>query len=212
MLNKIINLLLNKILSPKIRYGKSLLIGNGTVFLNNFNIYNNKNNEVLIGENSIIGATIIFENKEGKVSIGDRVYIGDSKIICKNNITFENDILVAWGVTFYDHNSHSLNYLKRQKDIIQVLEDFRHHNGNYLMNKDWSDVDLKPILIKSNVWIGFDAVIMKGVTIGEGAIVAACSVVTKDVPSFAVVAGNPAKVIKYLDKNESKADYIDDDL
>jgi acetyltransferase-like isoleucine patch superfamily enzyme len=212
MLRKIINILLNKILRPKIRYGKSLLVGNGTVFLNNFNIYNNKNNEVLIGENSVIGATVIFEHENGKVSIGDRVYIGDSKIICKNKITFESDILVAWGVTFYDHNSHSLDYSKRQKDIIQVLEDFRHHNGNYSMNKDWNDVDFKPINIKSNVWIGFDAVIMKGVTIGEGAIVAACSVVTKDVPPFTVVAGNPAKVIKYLDKNESKEDSIKSDL
>ncbi len=57
----------------------------------------------------------------------------------------------------------------------------------------------KPVHIKKNVWIGANVTILPGVTIGENAIVGACSVVTKDVPDNAVVVGNPAKVIKYMD-------------
>ena len=53
-----------------------------------------------------------------------------------------------------------------------------------------------PMIIKDNVWIGMSAIILKGVTIGEGAIVAAGAVVTRDVPAHAIVAGVPAKVIK----------------
>ena len=53
-----------------------------------------------------------------------------------------------------------------------------------------------PIVIKNNVWIGMAAIILKGVTIGEGAIVAAGAVVTRDVPAHTIVAGVPAKVIK----------------
>ena len=53
-----------------------------------------------------------------------------------------------------------------------------------------------PIIIKDNVWIGMSAIILKGVTVGEGAIVAAGSVVTKDVPPHTIVAGVPARVIK----------------
>ena len=53
-----------------------------------------------------------------------------------------------------------------------------------------------PVIIKDNAWIGMSAIILKGVTVGEGAIVAAGSVVTKDVPPHTIVAGVPAKVIK----------------
>lgn len=55
----------------------------------------------------------------------------------------------------------------------------------------------KPIVIKNDVWIGAGAIILKGVTIHEGAIVGAGSLVTKDIPAFAIAVGNPAKVIKY---------------
>ena len=56
--------------------------------------------------------------------------------------------------------------------------------------------------IKKNVWIGVNVTILPGVTIGENAIVGACSVVTKDVPDNTVVVGNPARVIKYLDADK----------
>lgn len=54
-----------------------------------------------------------------------------------------------------------------------------------------------PIVIGNDVWIGMDSMILSGVTIGQGAVIAAGSVVTKDVPPYAIVGGNPAKVIKY---------------
>jgi serine acetyltransferase len=58
---------------------------------------------------------------------------------------------------------------------------------------------VKDVVIGENVWIGADVSIMPGVTIGEGAVVAACSCVTKDVPPMAVVGGNPMRIIKYRD-------------
>ena len=63
-----------------------------------------------------------------------------------------------------------------------------------------------PILIKKNAWVGAAATIMPGVTIGENAVVAAGAVVTKDIPAYAVVAGNPAHIIKYRFDKE----YIDE--
>lgn len=75
-------------------------------------------------------------------------------------------------------------------------------------NHDFYDrpvITCKPVHIKKNVWIGANATILPGVTIGENAIVGACSVVTKDVPDNALVVGNPARVIKYLDGEKFKS-------
>ena len=60
----------------------------------------------------------------------------------------------------------------------------------------------KPIHIGRNVWIGFDCVVLPGVTIGDGAIVGARSVVTEDVPPFTLVAGNPARMIRPIENDE----------
>ena len=72
------------------------------------------------------------------------------------------------------------------------------------VNHDYSDFDIvrgKTVTIKKGAWICSKATIVPGVTIGEGAVVAAGSVVTKDVPPFSVVGGNPAKLIKYREMN-----------
>ena len=66
----------------------------------------------------------------------------------------------------------------------------------FIENKNWSTVNSKPIKICSNAWIGMNCHILKGVTVGEGAIVGAGSVVTKDVAPWTIVAGNPANYIK----------------
>ena len=62
--------------------------------------------------------------------------------------------------------------------------------------------NVKDVSIGENVWIGADVSIMPGVTIGEGAVIAACTCVTKDVPPLAIVGGNPFKVIKYRDRDQ----------
>lgn len=201
MIKSILNYLLNRYISPKVRYKRFMTFGDRTIFLPSFKILNGSNNTVNIGEENILGCSILFEDRHSKVEIGNNVYIGNSTIICKSKISFGNNILVAWGVTFYDHNSHSLDYIKRQEDIRQVLKDYSNYNGNFLVNKDWNSVTTGEIVIKDNVWIGFNALILKGVTIGEGAVVAAGAVVSKDVPPFSVVAGNPAQVVKLIEPN-----------
>ena len=65
------------------------------------------------------------------------------------------------------------------------------------------ELELKPVVIKQNAWIGAKATILPGVTVGKNAVVAANAVVTKDVPANTVVAGNPAKIIKKLQNKRS---------
>lgn len=156
-----------------------------------------------VGNETILDCQITFESKEGKVIVGDKSFIGGSHLICRNKIVIEDNVFIAWGSTIYDHNSHSLDYRDREEDILQQLKDYR-LGQSFIANKNWEVVDSKPILIKSNAWIGMNCIILKGVTIGEGAIVGAGSVVTKDVPDWTVVGGNPAKVIKVLPENLRK--------
>lgn len=197
-MREILDYILNKVLGVKRRFKDKMIFGEGTNFLPQFSLKTNTDDKVVIGKDCLLGVSIVSEGNGVNFKFGDRVYIGKSQIICKTGIEFESNILVAWGVTFYDHDSHSLDYTLRREDITQQLEDFKNNNGNYVKTKDWSIVNTKPIKVCKDSWIGMNAVILKGVTIGEGAVVAACSVVTKDVPPFTVVAGNPAKEVKKL--------------
>lgn len=163
-----------------------------------FDVGHEDRDYVTIGGKGIIRANFIFESRTGKVYIGNNVHIGGAAIICRSSITIEDDVTMAWGITLYDHDSHSIFWEHRQNDNVQCYKDYIGHDGNNVFNKDWRNVISKEIYICSKVWIGFDVTILKGVTVGEGAVIGAKSVVTKDVPAWSVVAGNPAKVIKYL--------------
>lgn len=143
---------------------------------------------IRIGSDSIIECRVMFDSTVGRVVIGDRCYIGNSLIISSKSIIIADDVIISWGVTIVDHNSHSLDWEMRRNDVLDWA------GGK----KNWGDVAVAPVTIGSKVWIGFGASILKGVNIGEGAIVGAGSVVTKDVAPYTVVAGNPARVVRRL--------------
>lgn len=139
-----------------------------------------------IGANSIFAGRLSFDREGASVIIGDRTYIGASHIVAAQRIEIGDDVLISWGCTLVDHHSHSLNFDERAADVTNWL----------VGKKDWTHVSSSPVQIDDKVWIGFNAAILPGVTIGEGAIIGACSVVTKDVEPWTVVAGNPARVIR----------------
>lgn len=106
-------------------------------------------------------------------------------------------------------------------DEIRIGHGCMFANGAYVTDSDWHgiydrvkrDPEVKPVILEDNVWVGDHATVLKGVTIGKNSIVAACAVVTKDVPPNVVVAGNPAKVVKELDANATfytRTEYFSD--
>jgi acetyltransferase-like isoleucine patch superfamily enzyme len=145
-----------------------------------------------IKKNSLVNCFITFEKSNAKIFIGEETFIGKSNLAVASSIVIGNNVLISSGVTITDHNSHSLIYSQRRDDVL----DWRNNK------KDWSNVVIKPVIISDKVWIGFNSIILKGVTIGEGAIVAAGSVVTKDVSAWTIVGGNPAKIIREIPENE----------
>lgn len=156
-----------------------------------------KDQRLSIGSDSIVSGNFIFENEHGTINVGDRTFIGGGKFICINSINIGDDVMISWGCTIMDNNAHALSSEKRKNDVLDWKRGLE--EGEIGKYKNWSHVDNAPINIRNNAWIGFNSIILKGVTIGTGAVVAAGSVVTKDVPDFGVVAGNPAKIIKQTD-------------
>jgi acetyltransferase-like isoleucine patch superfamily enzyme len=146
-----------------------------------------------IGKQSIVNCRIAFDSPEGRVNIGERCFIGASLFVCHTAITIENDAIISWGVTIVDHNSHSLYWDERSSDVL----DWHQHK------KSWDNVKIRPVHIEEKVWIGFGVTILKGVRIGAHSVVAAGSIVTKDVPPYSLVAGNPARIVRSL-KAESE--------
>lgn len=144
-----------------------------------------------VGQGSTVNCRISFDGQEGYVKIGDRCFIGASHIVCREKITLGDDVIISWGVTLVDHNSHALEWEHRRNDVENWARG----------EKNWHHVDVRPVVIHDKVWIGFGASILKGVVIGEGAVIGAGSVVTRDVPPYTVVAGNPARPIKRINEN-----------
>jgi acetyltransferase-like isoleucine patch superfamily enzyme len=149
--------------------------------------------KLTIGPDSIILGAVILEHSEANVTIGSRTYIGGGVINCAKEITIGDDVLIAWGCTIIDHNSHSLSWSNRSQDVRDVL----HEN-----EKNWSNIHRGAVNILDKAWIGFNVSILKNVTIGEGAVIGAGSVVTKDVPAWTVAVGNPAKIIRLIPESE----------
>jgi len=118
---------------------------------------------------------------DGKLSIGDNVGISCSAIICKHEIEIGDNVLIGGNTVIYDSDFHSLDLQER----LTIKED--------IINAKWGKVS-----IGNHVFIGAHTTILKGVTIGENAIIGACSVVTKNIPANEIWAGNPAKFFKKI--------------
>jgi acetyltransferase-like isoleucine patch superfamily enzyme len=151
-----------------------------------------KDCQLTLRRGSIFEGQISFERDNASVIIGKNTFIGASHLICSRSIDIGDDVLISWGCVIADHNSHSIRFSERKNDVLDWYDG----------TKNWTHVVDKPIQIKNKVWIGMNSIVLKGVTVGEGAIVGAGSVVTKDVLPWTIVAGNPAVLIRELKEDE----------
>lgn len=126
--------------------------------------------------NNIVFGSIPFMSGIHKISIGDNTYIGQNAFIRgEGSISIGSHCMIAANVSIYSYNHE--------------------YEGN---NIPFSNINtFKPVVIEDFVWIGRNVNIVPGVHIGKGAIIGMGSVVTQDVPSCAIVGGNPAKIIKF---------------
>jgi len=103
----------------------------------------NGEKRLFIGENSMVAGRFIFESSTGSVMIAPKSYIGGSVFISRSKIEIGSNVFIAWGCTIYDHDSHSLDYLERRKDIQRQIEDLK-ADRNFIMSKNW-EVDVQEL-------------------------------------------------------------------
>jgi acetyltransferase-like isoleucine patch superfamily enzyme len=147
--------------------------------------YINGKGRIVLGERVRLGGKIdiIFSNRlyEPELIVGDDTFIGHAcSINAARSVRIGRHCLIAGSVRLADFDGHPIDADRRRGKEPTPPEGIR------------------PIVIGDDVWIGSSALILKGVTVGDRSIVAAGAVVTRDVPSDVVVAGNPARVVKHL--------------
>lgn len=144
-------------------------------------------NDIRIGDYVDIYGDVNSQN-HGKVTIGNHTRIGrHASIQCCESITVGSHVAIAREAIITDNSTHPSSALFRRVKSMMPPDSTVHF---------WRFSAHKPVVIKDNAWIGEKSRICKGVTIGENSIVAANSVVTKDVPDNSIAAGNPAKIVR----------------
>ena len=145
------------------------------------------------GASTYLG-TMFDVGTHGRVKLGDYALVHGARIICDSEITIGDHALISWNVVLMDTYRVPLDLRQRRRELERV--------PTRTPRLACADVPSRPICIASTGWIGFDACVLPGVTIGEGSVVGARSVVTESVPPYTVVAGNPARVIRRLKPDE----------
>lgn len=139
-----------------------------------------------LGSNITLQSPALATEEKGYIEIGDFSFISSAAIIASNKIIIGKYVFIAGGVTIVDTDFHPLDAAARIADTIAI---------STVGDKSKRPMfDSLPVVIEDDVWIGFNATILKGVTVGRGSIIHPGAVVLKNVPAGAVVSGNPAQI------------------
>lgn len=139
---------------------------------------------------SIYTNTTLDLGLAARVHIGAYAMLNGAKIICDGEITIGDYCLISWNVVLLDNYRAPRDLLQRRAYLDALLQE----PGS----ADAFQQESRPITIGSNVWIGHDAVVLPGVSIGQGSIVGARAVVGHALPDFSIAIGNPARVVRSL--------------
>lgn len=162
-----------KIIPYKIMFGGRLTVGLKQLWGRNTKLVVTRRGKLIIGDMLEARRMDYISVQDGAMHIGNHVFMNQNvSVTCMEKIDIGDRCIIANNVVIVDHDH----------DFV---------NGGFVS---------APVKLQNDVWIGANATVLKGVTIGEGAIVAAGSVVNKDVPAHTMVAGAPARIIKEINK------------
>jgi acetyltransferase-like isoleucine patch superfamily enzyme len=145
-----------------------------------------------VGAYTQLEGEILLLTPQSRCTIGHHSFLGrGTRLWVQGTMSVGDFVMIAPGVDVFDNDSHPLDAAMRREDALDIFERKRPMNYGNVLSAE--------VVIEDDVWIGAKSTITKGVRIGRGAVVAAGSVVTRNVEPFTLVAGNPARVIRALD-------------
>jgi acetyltransferase-like isoleucine patch superfamily enzyme len=152
---------------------------------------------IKVGANTLVLGELLTFAHQGQIEVGESCFIGEnSRIWSAASVTIGNRVLISHNVNIHDTDGHPVDAQLRHEHFNQIS------TVGHPIEQDC--LPSSPVCIQDDVWIGFNCTILKGVTVGQGAIIGASSVVTKDVLANTIVAGNPACFIRKVIQNESR--------
>jgi len=171
------------------RVPENIEVGEGTVIDSSFcfkHYFAKGHVGLRVGRNVTIWRTSLAAEQNGVIEIGDYCYLANASLVCSSRITIGSYVMIAGGVTIADSDFHPMSPAGRLADSVALSP-----IGNRTIRPT---IETRPVVIEDDVWIGYNAAILKGVRVGAGATIAPGAVVVRDVPPGATVAGNPARV------------------
>lgn len=178
-----------------------LVLGKGVTFGSDFGLklHGTARPQLEVGDRSHLAGRFVVRG-EGSIRIGRDCHFHENSYFgALRAIRIGDSVFAAEGIFVVDNNNHPVAPESRRAMTLTPM-------GGPLWLWTAPGVDAAPVTIEDNVWIGRNSSVLKGVKIGEGGIVALGAVVTKSVPQFSVVAGNPARIVKSLSSTGSTSE------
>lgn len=145
---------------------------------------------ILVGKHSRIMGDLLLFDHGGEIKIGEYCFVGpNTRIWSAESISIGNRVLISHNVNIHDNNSHPIDPEERHHDFVSFYTTGYHQAAN---------LAAEAIVIEDDVWIGFNAIIGKGVRVGRGSIIGAGSVVLKDVEPYTINVGNPLRCVRSI--------------
>jgi acetyltransferase-like isoleucine patch superfamily enzyme len=153
---------------------------------------------MVLGEAAgVYDRTALVVGPRGRVTVGAYTCLNSITVFCDEAVTIGAHCLLAWGAVLTDTwPGPAIPAAARRAAVRAAARD-----RDRLLPPV---APPRPVTLEDNVWVGFDAVVLPGVTLGRGCVVGCKSVVAEDVPPYAVVAGDPPRVVRYLDPDDEE--------
>ena len=179
------------------RIPENIEAGDGTVVDSSFcfkHFFSTRPVGLRAGRGVTLWRTSLAAEDGGVIEVGDHSYLANASLVCAERIVLGARVMVAGGVTIADSDFHPLAAAQRLADTVALSPagDRRRRPA----------MATRPVIVADDVWIGWNATVLKGVRVGEGSVIAPGAVVVRDVPAGVTVAGNPARVVGPADDAE----------
>jgi acetyltransferase-like isoleucine patch superfamily enzyme len=168
----------------------NVLVGRNSLITGNIafkRFFSHREPALTIGESCTIDGVQFALGGNARVSIGNYCFFSSAVLLCELELQIGNYVVIGWNVTVADTDFHPISPAARIEDAFAL--------SPLGKGRARPPIDHRPVVIEDDVWIGPNAAILKGVHVGQGAIIEPGSLITRDVPPRARMLGNPARAI-----------------